>query len=449
MPFSSVNFISTLVLLLVVYWLLPRSQRRAWLLVSSFIVYMAAGWTDLALLLATTAANWLAHRLWPKSRAVRVAAIVLNVAVLAWFKYRLFLADPMGRSTGIRETLIIPLGLSFYIFQLISYQVEIVQGCFPACPPFMSFLLYIFFFPHHQAGPIMRPHAFIKSFLEGRRFRLGRFKIGLIILAWGLFKKIWIADFLLAGKVGSLYNALEASHGARGNAFLLAVSYGLQIYADFSGYSDIAVGLGRLFGFKLDRNFHQPYLAQGPSEFWKRWHVTLSRWLRDYLYIPLGGNRRGRWRTNINVMIVMLLGGLWHGAAWTFAFWGLLHGLYIVLEQAAEPVLKRLPRLKFLVFQTLIMLAWLPFRARHAGDLVALVTRVDAWFSPETLWAAALFAGVVAFSRLEERLERGFPAIVKSVVSIPDLALAAGCAAAALGFFAGIKYEVMFIYQRF
>jgi alginate O-acetyltransferase complex protein AlgI len=449
MPFSSVNFLATLPILLVVYWLLPRAQRRAWLLVSSFVVYMWAGWSDLALLLTVTTANWASHRLAPRLRAARVAMIVFNVAALAWFKYRLFLADPLGLSTDVRQTLIIPLGLSFYVFQLISYQVEIVQGFFPACPPYLSFLLYIFFFPHHQAGPIMRPHKFVRFFLEGRRFRLGRFKIGLLILAWGLFKKIWIADFFLSGRVNALYGAMEQSRGARGNVFLLAVAYGLQIYADFSGYSDIAVGVGRLFGFKLDRNFHQPYLASGPAEFWRRWHVTLSQWLRDYLYIPLGGNRLGLRRTRINLLAVMLIGGLWHGAAWTFAFWGLLHGLYLLLERSTEGLFRSVPRVKFLVFQALIMLAWLPFRAHRAGDLLALVSRSDAWLAPETLWAAALFAGVIAFSRLEDGLERRFPAIVKAAVAVPDLALAAGCAAAALGFFAGIKYEVMFIYQRF
>ena len=449
MPFASANFLATLALLVAVYWLLPRSKRRAWLIVSSVVVYMAAGWADLALLLAVTTANWASYRLWPRGRAPRAAFIVFNLLVLCWFKYRLFLGGALGFGNAGPRSLIIPLGLSFYVFQLIAYQVEIMRGLITDCPPYLSFLLYIFFFPHHQAGPIMRPHVFIRSFLEGRRWRPSRFKIGLLIAAWGLFKKIWIADFLLSGRVNALYQTLEQSRGARGNAFLLAVAYGAQIYADFSGYSDIAVGLGRMFGFKLDRNFHQPYLSLGPAEFWTRWHVTLSRWLRDFLYIPLGGNRRGALRTQANLMIVMLLGGLWHGASGTFVLWGFLHGLYLVAEKISEPVLGRLRPLKWLVFQTLIMLAWLPFRAHRIGDLLPLFTRLDAWVSPETAWAAALFAAVVAFSKAEDALELRFPAIARRVALVPDAALAAGFALALIGFFAGMKYYVMFIYQRF
>jgi len=447
MAFCSVNFLATLVFLVAVYWALPRRARRVWLLVSSFIVYMAAGWHDLFLLLGVTFANWAGHKLFPSGRAPRVALIVGDLGVLAWFKYRLFLAGAVG--LGGAGSLIIPLGLSFYIFQLIAYQVEIMRGLIAAPPTFLSFLLYIFFFPHHQAGPIMRPHLFIRSFLEGRRWSPGRFKVGLLIVAWGLFKKIWIADFLLSGRVNALYADLAASGGHRGNALLLAVAYGAQIYADFSGYSDIAVGLGRLFGFKLDRNFHQPYLAGGPSEFWRRWHVTLSRWLRDFLYIPLGGNRRGAWRTRVNVMIVMVLGGLWHGAAWTFVLWGFLHGLYLLLERAVEPLLERFRALKYLLFQTLIMLAWLPFRATRVGDLAVLVTRLDGWVSRDLLWAGALFAAVVGFSRAEDALERRFPRIARRAALVPEPALAMGCAAAVILLFAGIKYDVMFIYQRF
>jgi len=449
MPFSSVNFLATLPLLLVVYWALPRAWRRGWLIVASTIVYMAAGWRDLTLLLAVTALNWGAHRLFPRARAARTALIVFDVLVLAWFKYRLFLAANLGLASAAHEALIIPLGLSFYTFQLISYQVEIAQGIMKACPSFESFFLYIFFFPHHQAGPIMRPHAFIRSFLEGRRWRLGRFKIGLAIAAWGLFKKIWLADYLLSRWVGGLYGTLEASHGASGNALLLGVAYGAQIYADFSGYSDIAVGVGRMFGFKLDRNFHQPYLASGPSEFWRRWHVTLSSWLRDYVYIPLGGNRRGAARTKLNLMLVMLIGGLWHGAQWTFVFWGFLHGAYLILEQATQRVWKRVPAVKYLFFQALFMLAWLPFRAHRAADLFALVARADAWLSPQTGPALLLFAAVALFSKFEDALERAFPRLVVRLAAVPDVAFAAATAAASLLLISGIKYEVMFIYQRF
>ena len=449
MPFSSTNFLFILPVLVAVYWLLPRNWRRFWLVVSSLVVYMAAGWRDLFLLWAVTAANWASYRVWPESRRVRHAMIAFNLLVLMWFKYRYFIADNVGYTFATRESLIIPLGLSFYIFQLISYQVEILQGLIPKSPSFLSFLLYIFFFPHHQSGPIMRPHLFLRYFREGRPWRLPRFQMGLLIMLWGLFKKIWIADFLLAGSMNALYRALETSHGAQGNVLLLAVGYGIQIYADFSGYSDIAVGLGRMFGFRLDRNFHQPYITAGPSEFWRRWHVTLSSWLRDFLYIPLGGNRKGEARTLANLLIVMLLGGLWHGAAWTFVVWGFLHGLYLVIEKVGAPLLERVRTFKYLLFQFLFMLSWLPFRASRFGDIVALVRRYDAWVSPETVLALVLFAAIIGFSYMEDYLERHFIAIFRKVLAVPDFVLAPAFGAALYLLLVGVKYESMFIYQRF
>jgi alginate O-acetyltransferase complex protein AlgI len=451
MPFCSVNFFLAVAALVSVYWLLPREWRRAWLVFASVVVYLAAGWVDLGLLLGATAVNWAGHRLWPKARAARIGLIVFDVAFLAWFKYRLFLGGVLGFSIPPGQSLIIPLGISFYVFQLIAYQVEILQGIILSCPSFLSFLLYILFFPHHQAGPIMRPHLFIRSFLEGRHWRPGRFKLGLMIAAWGLFKKIWIADFLLAGRVTALFQATEASGGKTGNALLLAVAYGALIYADFSGYSDIAVGIGRMFGFKLDRNFRQPYLAVGPSEFWRRWHVTLSQWIRDFLFLPLALAFEG-WGTAgimLAVIVSMFLAGMWHGAAWTFAVFGLLHGFYLLLEPLTNSWLDRIRPLKYLLFQGLILLAWLPFRLHKAADLWPLLSRRGAWVGPETLWAAAIFAALAAFSLAEDRLERNFPALAKRAAVASSPALVAAYATIAIFLLAGIKDQVMFIYQRF
>jgi len=245
--------------------------------------------------------------------------IATDLGVLAWFKYRAFLAALATWDQPL--AIIIPLGISFYIFQLIAYQVEVRRGQVSVKPPFLDFFLYIFFFPHHQAGPIMRPHAFLINFISPRTFFRSRMTTEAAIFLWGLFKKVWIAD-VVAPFVDALYFRFHDRNGTQGNLWLMGVVYGIQIYGDFSGYSDMAVGLGRMFGFNFDRNFHQPYLARGAAEFWRRWHVTLSQWLRDFLYIPLGGGRGPQSRVIVNLMVVMLLGGLRMGPDGTLSSGG-------------------------------------------------------------------------------------------------------------------------------
>jgi len=448
MPFSSLNFLFLVPILLLVYWGLPEGLKRIWLCVSSIIVYVYAGVPDLLLLLVVTFANWASHRVFPRSRAVRIGMIIFDIAILGWFKYRFFIADSFGIHHG-PSSLIIPLGISFYIFQLISYQVEIQKGILKEEPTFFAFFLYIFFFPHHQAGPIMRPHSFLGSFRHGRPWNTLRFKNGLLLVAWGLLKKIWIADFLMSGLVDSHYAALEHAKGLQGNMLLLGCLYGVQIYADFSGYSDIAVGLGKLFGFKLDRNFHQPYIAKGPSEFWRRWHVTLSVWLRDHIYIPLGGNRHGAWRTQTNLVIVMLVGGLWHGANWTFILWGGLHGFYLVLEKIQKTLGVRSSVWTGMVYQCLFMLSWVPFREQNFGYIWQLAKLPQAWLSTDTLLALLLLLAIVLFSLLEDRFERAF---LRISLFAHRFSLPAFCTLYALCVYlilCGVKNETTFIYQRF
>ena len=448
MSFSSLNFIFILPILLCVYWALPVSARRVWLLLASVVVYMAAGWKDLSLLLLVTSLNWVSHITCPKSKAARIGMILADIFILGWFKYRYFIAVNLGL-TSTFQAVVIPLGISFYVFQLISYQVEIMQGILKEKPAYLSFLLYIFFFPHHQAGPIMRPHAFLGSFIHGRPWMKGRFKIGLIIFLWGLFKKIWIADFLVGPKVAAGFALLKDSHGRTGNAFLLAVLYGIQIYADFSGYSDIAVGTGRMFGFKLDRNFHQPYIAAGPSEFWRRWHVTLSQWLRDYIYIPLGGNRKGIPAMYSFLMITMLVGGVWHGAAWSFVLWGFLHGAYLVVERLLARWPSKAIWAKRLLFQALFMLAWLPFREPSLDILKNLIFRSSAWLSPQLLMGMLCMVLIMLFSYGEDWLERHFVAMVSWLRQLGEPQFLLVFHVALFIVLAGVKSETGFIYQRF
>lgn len=449
MPFSSINFLVVLPALVLAYWLLPMAAKRAWLLVASLVVYLAAGWSDLLLLVAVTSANWLSSVAFPRSRLAPKALILGDVLVLGWFKYRYFVAGLLGGGADGAGSLVIPLGISFYTFQLISYQVEILRGIIAARPTFLAFFLYIFFFPHHQAGPIMRPHAFLGAFAKGRRWCAARFRIGVAILLWGLLKKVWVADWLMGDFVARSFGELHQSLGAHGNVLLLGAAYGIQIYADFSGYSDIAVGLGRMFGFKLDRNFHQPYIAGGPSEFWQRWHVTLSRWLRDHVYQPLGGDWRGRWRTSANLMAVMLLVGLWHGAGWNFVLCGALHGSYLVAERLGRRWFRRAPSVKFVLFQTLFALSWVPFREPDLGVVWNLVSRADAWTGGGTLLGALLGLGAIAFCWAEDRLEQAFPRLWLRWRRLPASAFAFACSLVLLAVLSGVRYETAFIYQRF
>ncbi len=452
MPFSSINFLVLLPVLVLVYWTLPAAARRAWLLVASLVVYLAAGWRDLALLVAVTSANWLSSVTVPRSRLAPKVLVACDLLVLGWFKYRYFVEGLVGMGPGASGSLVIPLGISFYTFQLISYQVEILRGVITARPTFLAFFLYIFFFPHHQAGPIMRPHAFLGAFVRGRRWSAARFRIGAAIFLWGLFKKVWIADWLVGDFVARAFGELHRSLGTHGNALLLGAAYGLYIYADFSGYSDIAVGLGRMFGFKLDRNFHQPYIAGGPSEFWQRWHVTLSTWLRDFVYVPLGGNWKGRFRSSANLMLVMLLVGLWHGAGWNYIAALGLHGVYLVAERQAIRWIRKSPALRavrFVVFQTLVALTFLPFREPNLGVVWALVRRADAWVDPQTALGALLGLGAIAFSWAEDRLEQAFPRMWLRWRRLPDGAFAFACSLALLALVAVVRHETTFIYQRF
>jgi alginate O-acetyltransferase complex protein AlgI len=370
-----------------------------------------------------------------------------NLSVLALFKYRLFLLGIVGVQT--RGSLIIPLGISFYIFQLISYQVEIWRGVLTRVPGFLSFFLYIFFFPHHQAGPIMSPSQFIPAFDRLKTLRKSHLIQGLSLIGWGLFKKLWIAD-QVAPMVDTGFSLLHRSGGASGCLPYLAVLYAVQIYMDFSGYSDMALGLARLFGFKLQRNFHQPYLARNPREFWERWHISLSRWLRQHVYIPLGGNLAGPRRTLLNLMAVMLLGGLWHGASWSFVAWGGLHGLLLVGHRLLTPRLAFIPGwLARLAFQAVAMLTWLPFREPDFRTLLHALPRADAWAGSGLAWALGAFGGLIAFSFLEEGLEARFPRILRYLQPKPLSGLALAFSLVFYAILLGEGYAAPFIYQRF
>ena len=447
MPFSSFNFLLVLPLMILSFWALPPRFQKVWLLVLSLFVYFAAGWKDLALLVSLVGLNWAGPAWLGATRDVTTGLIASDLCVLGWFKYRAFFATLAGWSQPM--SVVIPLGISFYIFQLIAFQVEVRRGQVSPRTPFFDFFLYIFFFPHHQAGPIMRPHAFLINFSRPCTFFRSRMTTGVLIFLWGLFKKVWIAD-MISPLVDSQYFWFHDRDGLRGNLWLLGVLYGIQIYGDFSGYSDMAVGLGRIFGFKFDRNFHQPYLARSASEFWSRWHITLSQWLRDFVYLPLGGNRVSQSRMLINLMLVMLLGGLWHGAGWNFLLWGGMHGSLLVLGRLMPDLPGRwVGMVRLLAFQLIVTLTWVAFREPSVGNLINAAGRLSAWWGPETALALVFLAALLAFSQVEQWLEMHFVLLIHRLdkAPFPLLALAYGCLLFIA--FIGAGSATTFIYQRF
>jgi alginate O-acetyltransferase complex protein AlgI len=304
-------------------------------------------------------------------RALLLSSLLGNLGLLVYFKYARLLATlAEDLSNDFASPLamhwlndvVLPAGISFYTFQTISYVVDIYRGHARPEPDFLKYVAFVTFFPHLVAGPLTRHNQLIPQLSEIMRTGIApRWKAGLLLFSIGLAKKVLIAD-RLANMIDPMIAAVPR-HGFVG-AWLALLGYSLQIYFDFSGYSDMAIGLGRLFQIELPSNFDSPYRARDPRDFWRRWHMTLSRWLRDYLYIPLGGNRRGRLRTYCNMIITMVLGGLWHGANWTFAVWGLFHGVVLVAHDQWSKPWDRLPvPARTLLTYLLVTLGWVFFRS--------------------------------------------------------------------------------------
>ena len=353
MVFNSVTFFVFIGLFFPLYFALRGRARLLLMLAASYVFY---GWWDyrfLSLIVVSTCIDYfLGLRLENEedhSRRKRYLQLSLlaNLGFLAFFKYfNFFIESAQVALRGIGaagnfETLniILPVGISFYTFQSMSYSIDVYRRKIPVERDFWRFATFISFFPQLVAGPIVRASDFLPQFGEDKRFEWDRFNVGLGQIIWGFFKKVAIAD-AIAPYVDQCFASPEtfgALHLAIGVVF-----YSFQIYCDFSGYSDIAIGLARVMGFDFPRNFNKPYFSQNFSEFWQRWHISLSGWLRDYLYIPLGGSRGSKWFTFRNLMYTMLLGGLWHGAAWVFVFWGFLHGAYQVIGKLLSPYWQRM-----------------------------------------------------------------------------------------------------------
>jgi D-alanyl-lipoteichoic acid acyltransferase DltB (MBOAT superfamily) len=348
------------------------------LLAASLFFYGAWKPIYLLLFLASIALNFSLGLLMEKPerrRTIGIIGVTINLASLCYFKYTNFLLDNFNALSGVQlpmANIILPLGISFFTFQQIAYLVDVMRGVKVERDP-VSYALFVSFFPHLIAGPLVHHAEMIPQFKRGRT---GRSSIlaarGLAIFVAGLFKKVVIADNL-AQFVTPVFAHLDAGGGVGAEwAWLATLAYTLQIYFDFSGYSDMAVGLALMFGIRLPVNFRSPYKATSIIEFWRRWHITLSRFLRDYLYIPLGGNRLGEQRRYINLLVTMLLGGLWHGAAWNFLIWGGLHGIYLSVNHlwrgAREASAALWPRLlSWMLTFAAVVIAWVFFRAATVG----------------------------------------------------------------------------------
>jgi alginate O-acetyltransferase complex protein AlgI len=368
--FSSPQFLFLfLPLALVVYGLAPRRAGNLALLLLSLLFYTWGEAGHLWLLLLLIAVNWTAglvieNDFRPERRTVAVAAaIAIDLAALIWFKYAMFLAHNLhvGIASVALTGIILPLGISFYVFHNISYVVDVYRRVAPARRNPIDFALYIAFFPQLIAGPIIRYHD-IAAALDRRRVTAASFASGLERFLAGLAKKMLLANPL--GATADRIFAVPHQTLAAGPAWLGIACYTLQIYLDFSGYSDMAIGLARMFGFEFLENFNYPYISASIQEFWRRWHISLSNWFREYVYVPLGGNRGGAVRTYRNLIIVFLLCGIWHGANWTFLVWGMIHGSFLVLERAGlGAILARAPRLvRHGYTLTVVAGAWVCFR---------------------------------------------------------------------------------------
>ena len=345
MAFNSLVFLLFFAGVLAVHALpLQWHARKSNLLLASYIFYAAWNPPFLALLWISTLTDWFAAKRIGMTSGTRktlflMLSILVNLGLLGYFKYGGFLEDNFARlmtKFGIDyavsgNDIILPLGISFYTFQSMSYSIDVYRGKIRPSDSILDFALYVSFFPQLVAGPILRAGYFMQQLVEAHRRRAEDFGWGIALIVIGLFEKVVLADGFLAPIVEKIYAVPMSATGI--DAWIATLAFGGQIFFDFNGYSVIAVGLARCLGFRVPWNFLSPYGAIGFSDFWRRWHVTLSAWLRDYLYISLGGNRLGRARTYANLALTMLLGGLWHGASWLFVLWGAAHGLLLIIER--------------------------------------------------------------------------------------------------------------------
>ena len=400
MLFNSFKFLIFFPLVITAYFILPHRLRWLLLLLASYFFYMAWKPAYVILILLSTCVDYFACIMMEKQgeqkkrRKFLILSLVVNLGLLFIFKYFNFfnasfgaIVEYLGKTYSIPDfSLLLPIGISFYTFQTLSYTIDVYHGRIKAEHHFGIFALYVSFFPQLVAGPIERAGRLLPQFYKKQVFDYQRLTSGLRLMAWGMFKKIVIAD-RIAIAVNNVYGNPS---GYEGPALILAtILFAFQIFCDFSGYSDIAIGAARVMGFNLMQNFKRPYFSKSISEFWHRWHISLSTWFKDYLYIPLGGNRVSVPRWYINLLITFVISGLWHGANWTFFLWGLLHGVYLVIGYVFKPIkqtivsfthLDKLPLIhrfiQIVITFSMVCFAWIFFRANNVNDAFYIISHL-------------------------------------------------------------------------
>ncbi len=448
MLFSSGTFWALFLVFMPVYGMLRRRfwQMVVFVVAFSFFFYYKSSGIFVCLLGATSAVDWLLSKAIARpgaSRRVRrlcvAASLLTSLGILAYFKYANFFLwniNAMAGSNFQPLDLVLPVGISFYTFQSVSYIIDVYKGRVAPTATWLEYAFFLSFFPALVAGPIVRADYFLPQIRENRHATRSEVYTGLWLIILGVVKKAIIADYI------AQYNDLifQTPGGYSGFETLMGIiGYTMQIYCDFSGYSDMAIGIALIMGFKLAKNFDFPYKARNLTDFWRRWHISLSTWLRDYIYIPLGGNRKGTARPYLNNFATMLIGGLWHGAAWKFVFWGAMHGAGLAVHKASKPVLGRIGdswpvrAASWLVTMTFVALLWVFFRADSWADSWTVVSSVfrdfsaayiPAFAAARSLWLILMLVIVVSHclpTRFWESAQAWFvrsPWIVKLLIFI-------------------------------
>lgn len=407
MIFNSLQFLIFLPVVLLINYILPKKIRYIWLLLASYFFYMCWNAKYALLLLGSTLVTYLSGLLMAKAsekyeeakaikrkKLIVAGSFIINLAILAFFKYANFFLSSLAMAARVAHIelnlpyidVLLPVGISFYIFQALSYTMDVYRGDIYAEKNFARYALFVSFFPQLVAGPIERSKNLIVQLATPKDFNYENAREGLLLMLWGFFLKIVLAD-----RIAIFVDTVYADFVTYNGVYLLVASvlFAIQIYCDFAGYSTIAIGTAKMLGVEIMQNFDTPYLALSVAEFWRRWHISLTSWFRDYLYIPLGGSRKGKIRKYINIMIVFLVSGLWHGANWSYVVWGGLNGIYQIIGELLKPVREKVTALLDLnpkticyrVFQMIITfvlvdVSWVFFRASGVKEGFAILQSI-------------------------------------------------------------------------
>lgn len=418
MLFNSFQFLVFFPVVVLVYFLIPRKLKNIWLLIASYYFYMSWNVKYVILLLFSTVVTYASGLLLAyfsvknnvRGKKITVGlSFFLNLSVLFWFKYFDFAVMNLNRIMSALHIqvlnpsfdVLLPVGISFYIFQALSYTMDVYREETKVEKNLLRYALFVSFFPQLVAGPIERSKNLLQQLQEEHRFDFERVRDGLLLMLWGYFLKLVIAD-----RAAVFVDAVYGDYASYGGYYLVTASilFAFQIYCDFAGYSTIAAGAAKVMGFRLMENFDCPYFSQSVSEFWRRWHISLSSWFRDYLYIPLGGNQKGLVRKYFNIMVVFLTSGLWHGAQWSFVVWGGLNGLFQIIGECMRPVRDYLNHIfkldrgslghkLFRVLATFILVdfTWIFFRANQLKDAIAIIQSILTVHNPWIFFDESLY----------------------------------------------------------